>query len=141
MLGWLYRWADERRHRARGRGAAATGARGEDLAHRFLQRRGYIVVARNYRPPSGRGEIDLVAWDGDVLVFVEVKTRASEEFGVPDRAVDREKQRLLDRAARDYSRRAGVPGDRVRFDIVNVVMDDPPRLELIADAFHLTQTI
>lgn len=82
-----------------------------------------------------------MAWDGDVLVFVEVKTRASEEFGVPDRAVDREKQRLLDRAARDYSRRAGVPGDRVRFDIVNVVMDDPPRLELIADAFHLTQTI
>jgi hypothetical protein len=48
---------------------------------------------------------------------------------------------LLDRAARDYARRAGVPGDRVRFDIVNVVMGDPPRLELIPDAFHLTQTL
>ncbi len=141
MLRWLYRIADDLRHRARGQGPAATGRRGEDLAHRFLQSRGYRVVARNYRPPSGRGEIDLVAWDGPVLAFVEVKTRASEEFGAPDRAVDGDKERFLDRAARDYARRAGIPAAQVRFDIVNVVMSDPPRLELISDAFRLKQTI
>lgn len=141
MLKWLYRFADRMRDRARGEGSAATGRRGEDLAHRFLEGRGYTVVARNYRPPSGRGEIDLVAWDGETLVFVEVKTRATEEFGTPDRAVDEEKERSLERAARDYARRANVPVERVRFDLVNVVMSRPPRLELIRDAFTPKQTI
>jgi putative endonuclease len=120
---------------------AATGRRGEDLAHRFLQRQGYTVVARNYRPPSGAGEIDLVAWDGATLVFVEVKTRASEEFGTPDRAVDAEKVKRLLRAARAYAHRAGVEMERARFDIVSVVLEQPPRLELIRDAFRISQTI
>ena len=119
----------------------ATGRRGEDLAHRFLRKRGYRVVARNYRPPSGAGEIDLVAWDGPTLVFVEVKTRATEEFGTPDRAVDSDKETYLDRAARDYARRAGVPFDRVRFDLVNVIDGNPPAVSVIRDAFHVRQTI
>src|SRR5450432_3006906 len=59
---------------------------GEDLAHRFLRRQGYTVVARNYRSGSGAGEIDIVAFDKQDLVFIEVKTRASDEFGSPDRA-------------------------------------------------------
>mgnify|MGYP004701831753 CR=1 FL=1 len=141
MLGWLYRAADRLRRRAAGEGTAATGRWGEDLAHRFLQKQGYTVVARNYRPPSGRGEIDLVAWDGGTLVFVEVKARASDEFGAPDRAVDEEKERSLERAARDYARRAGVPVERIRFDLVSVVMRDPPELRLMRDAFNLKQTI
>ena len=120
---------------------AATGRRGEDLAHRFLQRQGYTVVARNFRPPSGSGEIDLVAWDGPTLVFVEVKTRASEEFGAPDRAVDGEKEKRLLRAARSYAHRAGVEMELARFDIVSVVLDQPPRLGLIRDAFRTSQTI
>lgn len=120
---------------------AATGRRGEDLAHRFLQRQGYTVVARNYRPASGAGEIDLVAWDGPTLVFVEVKTRTSEEFGAPDRAVDGEKEKRLLRAARSYAHRAGVEMEQARFDIVSVVLERPPRLELIRDAFRTSQTI
>ena len=62
----------------------AWGARGEDLAHRFLQKLGYIVVARNWRAEDGSGELDLVAWDGPTLVVVEVKTRASADFGLPE---------------------------------------------------------
>ena len=88
-------------------------------------RHGCTVVARNYRPPSGSGEIDLVAWHGGTLVFVEVKTRASAEFGAPERAVDAEKRGRLARAARDYARRAGVEWGRTRFDIVSIVLGEP----------------
>jgi putative endonuclease len=93
------------------------------------------VVARNYRPPSGHGEIDLVAWHGENLVFVEVKTRDTAEFGEPARAVDAEKQLHLTRAARDYARRAGVEWPRVRFDIVAITLS-PRRIEWLRDAFH-----
>ena len=105
------------------------------MAHRYLRSRGCTIVARNYRPRSGTGEIDLVAWHGEKLVFVEVKTRATVEFGQPDRAVDAEKRQHLGRAARDYARRAGVGWDRTRFDIVAVVLS-PRRIEWIRDAFR-----
>jgi putative endonuclease len=93
-------------------------------------------VARNYRSLHGSGEIDLVAWHGDTLVFVEVKARASEEYGAPDRAVDREKEGYVRRAALDYARRANVEWNRVRFDIVSVVLVKPPHVEWIQDAFR-----
>jgi len=114
----------------------ASGRRGEDLAHRLLRRQGMAVVARNYRPPSGHGEIDLVAWDRGTLVFVEVKTRATEEYGAPDRAIDSDKREALAAAARDYARRAGVPWDRVRFDVVNVVLSSAPKVSHLQDAFR-----
>lgn len=132
MLSPLYRLADALRRRSL---AADHGRLGEDLAHRYLRRQGCIVVAHNYRPRSGAGEIDLVAWHGEKLVFVEVKTRASAAFGSPDRAVDAEKQHHLNRAARDYARRAGVNWDQTRFDIVAVVLS-PPHIEWIRDAFR-----
>jgi putative endonuclease len=91
-----------------------------------LQREGMTVVARNYRTPSGSGEIDLVAWERDTLVFVEVKCRATADFGPPDRALDEEKFHKLLRAARDYTRRAEVSWDNVRFDAVTVVLNSPP---------------
>ncbi len=141
MIGALLDRLRDLARRGRVDADAATGRRGEDLAHRFLQRQGYTVVARNYRTPSGTGEIDLVAWDGPTLVFVEVKTRASEEFGTPDRAVDSEKERHLLNAARSYAHRAGVEMERARFDIVSVVLGEPPRLALIRDAFRTSQTI
>src|SRR3989442_955794 len=143
-MRWLYKLADSARDRGRKRfwpADHASGRRAEDLAHRFLQQRGMIIVARNYRPPSGAGEIDLIGWDGDRLAFVEVKSRASEEFGAPDRAVDEEKQRFLERSARDYARRAGVDWNRVRFDIVSVVFSEPVHVELFADAFQPRRTI
>ncbi|MBZ5594984.1 MAG: YraN family protein [Acidobacteriia bacterium] len=113
----------------------ARGRRGEDLAHRFLRRQGYTIVARNFRPRSGAEEIDLIAWERDSLAFVEVKSRASDEFGTPDRAVDPEKQGHLERAAREYARRADVDWDRVRFDIVSILFTEPPRIDLLRDAF------
>ena len=85
LPGRVYRAADALRRRAR---ADNHGMIGEDLAHRYLRSQGCTIVARNYRTRSGSGEIDLVAWHGGVLVFVEVKTRESSEFGPPDRAVD-----------------------------------------------------
>ncbi len=109
--------------------------RGEDLAYDYLRRSGYTVVARNYRPRVGKAELDLVAWDGDRLAVVEVKTRAGVEFGRPAEAVGREKRQMLVRGATEYARRANVDFDRLRFDIVSVVLEDPPRIELEKDAF------
>ena len=111
------------------------GRIGEDLAHRYLRKHGCTVIARNYRARSGPGELDLVAWHGEMLVFVEVKTRSTEEFGTPDRAVDQEKRTALERTAREYARRANVGWERTRFDIVSVVLGKPVRVEWMRDAF------
>ena len=132
MIGLIYRAADRIRRR---RNPEDHGRIGEDLAHRHLRDNGCTVVARNYRVASGKGEIDIVAWHGEQLVFVEVKTRASAEFGDPDRAVDMEKRDRVMRAARDYLRRANVPAEHVRFDIVSVVLDPSPAIEWLRDAF------
>ncbi|HJT88565.1 MAG TPA: YraN family protein [Bryobacteraceae bacterium] len=132
MIRLLYRAADAVRRRL---DRDDHGRIGEDLAHRYLQRQGCTIVARRYRPRAGGGEIDLVVWDQGALVFVEVKTRASAEFGDPERAVDSEKEGYLRHAARDYARRAGVDWPMVRFDIVSVILGDPPRIEWIRDAF------
>jgi putative endonuclease len=132
MIGLLYRAADRIRRR---RYAGDHGRIGEDLAHRFLRTRGCTVVARNYRTLSGSGEIDLVAWDGRKLAFIEVKTRGSREFGSPESAVDAEKRERVQQAARDYARRAEIPWCDTRFDIVSIVLDSPPRIEWLRDAF------
>lgn len=114
----------------------ALGTRGEDLAHRYLQRNGYTVVARNYRPPNGHREVDLIARHGRTLVIVEVKTRRREEFLPVERAVDKEKRHNLTRAAMSYARRAHIPWDFVRFDIVTVILEPRPLLRHTPDAFH-----
>jgi putative endonuclease len=132
VLNLIYRAADALRRRSL---TDNHGRLGEDLAHRYLRGRGCTVVARNYRPPTGHGEIDLVVWHGEKLVFVEVKTRDSAEFGEPERAVDADKQLHLTRAARDYARRAGVEWQQVRFDVVAVILS-PRRIEWLRDAFQ-----
>src|ERR687886_2157622 len=101
MFRFLYHITDRIRDRGRTKAwdaARALGRRGEDIAHRHLQREGMTVVARNYRTATGSGEIDLVAWDGEMLVFVEVKARATVEFGPPDRAVGSMKREAMVRA-------------------------------------------
>ena len=138
MISLLYRMADAARNWRRVRGSTpeqAHGRRGEDLAHRFLRRQGLTIVARNYRQRSGRGELDIVAWDQETLVFVEVKTRASADFGSPDRAVGFDKERDLRRAAGEYLRRRGATWDQARFDLVNIILSQPVQVEWIKDAF------
>ena len=133
-LGPLYRLADRLRYRRHG----DTGKRGEDLAHRYLRRKGLLVVARNWRPPQGGGEIDLIACepslDGDTLVFVEVKTRVSGERNAPERDIDSEKMNAVSRAARDYIRRSRADPERIRFDVIAVTGGD---IEHFRDAFQL----
>jgi putative endonuclease len=143
-MNLLYRISDALRNRARVREMNpdhALGRLGEDMAHRHLRRNGYTIVARNYRTRSGSGEIDLVAWEGAALVFVEVKSRRTDEFGPPERNVDLEKRRHIVRAARDYVRRAEVPWSNVRFDIVTVLLKNIPVVRLQKDAFQVSETI
>lgn len=111
------------------------GRRGEDLAHRFLQQSGFVVICRNYRTSSGDAEIDIVARDNGTLVFVEVKSRASADFGAPDRAIDSEKQQKIMRAAKSYVTRAGANWNEVRFDTVSVVFSNPPSIVHYQDVF------
>ena len=132
MIRYLYRAADALRRRSF---PDNHGRMGEDMAHRYLREHGCIVVARNYRARSGPGEIDLVAWHRERLVFVEVKTRSTVEFGTPDRAVDQDKRTALERTAREYARRANVGWERTRFDIVSVVLEKPVRIEWLQDAW------
>jgi putative endonuclease len=131
LLAPLYRFADHLRFRSHGN----TGRRGEDLAHRYLRARGYIVVARNWSPPQGGGELDLVAREGECLVFVEVKTRGSADGSAPERDIDADKMTALRRAARDYIRRSGVDPLKARFDVLAVT---GKRVEHFRDAFALS---
>ena len=138
MFSHFLHIADLARDRARRRNwdaGLALGRRGEDIAHRHLQREGMTVVARNYRTATASAEVDLVAWDGDTLVFVEVKTRANADFGPPDRAIADEKRRAVLRAAAEYARKAGVPDEKLRFDVVNVICSTPPSVTHFRDAF------
>ena len=137
MISLLYRLADAARHRRRVHTSIveqAQGRRGEDLAHRFLRRQGLTIVARNFLPRAASGELDIVAWEGETLVFVEVKARASREYGSPDRAVDLDKERDFRRAAAEYLRRSGVEWEHARLDLMNVILTEPPEIEWIKDA-------
>ncbi len=96
-----------------------TGRRGEEEAYFYLRKLGYIMVARNFRSPRFRGEIDLIGWDGDTLCFIEVKTRTTLDVKPAEAAVDHHKQHDLRLVARDYLRRvAGTP--LARFDVLSV---------------------
>ncbi len=132
----LDRLRDTRRRRLWAPDLAA-GRRGEDLAHRFLRKQGYVIVARNYRLASGDAEADLIAREGGELVVIEVKTRETAEYGPPERAVNPEKQRHLIRVAREYARKTDTPWEQVRFDVVSVLLRDPPEIVLLRRAFGI----
>ena len=145
MIGELLdRLRDARRRRLWDRDLAS-GRRGEDLAHRYLRREGFIIVARNYRLSSGEAEADLIAREGQDLVIVEVKTRETAEYGAPERAVNPEKRRHLMRVAREYARKTDTPWERVRFDVVTVVLNkqvgENPVVTLLRAAFPEGQVL
>lgn len=98
------------------------GQLGERVARQHLSRLGLKFLAANVR--SSRGELDLVFRDEDCLVFVEVKTRSSEEWTRPAAAVNAEKRRRLSRVALDYLARLRYPPVKVRFDVVEVLLED-----------------
>lgn len=109
---------------------------GEDAAYFHLRKLGYTVVARNYRTPRCRGEIDLIGWDRDVLCFIEVKTRTSLDVKPPEAAVDRHKRREIAEVAREYLRQLP-PMCQWRIDIVSVYYESSssrPRIEVFRNA-------
>ncbi len=102
------------------------GRAGEDRAARFLKRHGYKIVARNYRTPYC--EVDIIALKGDVLAFVEVKTRLTDEYGTPSEAVDGRRQRAYCRAAENYPQvREGLY--TARLDVIEVTPNGINHLE------------
>jgi|ERR1017187_4353489 putative endonuclease len=117
-----------------------TGRRGEEDAYFYLRRRGYTMIARNYRSPHHRGELDLIGWERDVLCFIEVKTRTKRDFKPAEAAVDRDKQRELSRVARDFLRQMS-PSCQWRFDVLAVYYDrgySQPSFELFQNAFPVS---
>jgi putative endonuclease len=113
------------------------GRRGENAAARFLARRGYTIVARGQRGQIG--ELDLVAVDGRTVVFVEVKTRTTQEAGHPADAVDEAKQRQLTRLALAYLQRHDLLEAQSRFDVVAITWPAngrPPLIEHFPEAFE-----
>lgn len=120
------------------------GRLGEAYAAAYLEQLGYYLVAANFALPVGRNlrgatvnaEIDLVAYEGETLCFIEVKTRSSDRFAPPQVNVDRRKQRQITRAAKAYRRMLGLQNVAIRFDVVTVVMADgarptSPQIELL----------
>ncbi len=113
------------------------GELGEDAACRELERRGYAILARRFR--TRHGELDIIAREGDVLVFVEVKTRSSDVFGGPLDAVTARKQRKLGRMALEYIARSRLSGVACRFDVVGVLRrGGETEIEVVANAFGLS---
>jgi putative endonuclease len=114
------------------------GRSGENLAVRHLQRNGHKILFRNFRAPHG-GEVDIVCRDKrqNELVFVEVKTRASEDFGRPLDAVDGKKRRLILRGAMTWLRMLDMPDIVFRFDVIEVVISTPIEVRHIENAFRM----
>lgn len=113
------------------------GDRGERVAARHLKSLGYRIVARQYR--SRLGEIDLIALDGDTIVFVEVKTRSGTLHGHPFEAVDHRKQRQLTRAALGFLKKKRRLHQRARFDVVSIVWPQEgvrPQIQHFRNAFE-----
>jgi putative endonuclease len=124
------RWYEEMPWRR----GVSLGRRGEDLAARHLRRRGYTVLARNFR--TAHAEIDLVALDRGTLAFVEVKTRTSDIAGTPEEAVGTDKQERIRHAAAAYAIAYRAGGRPIRFDVVAIIgAGRARRLELLKGAF------
>ncbi len=112
------------------------GSKGEDIATSYLKKKGYRIIARNYKTSSG--EIDIIAEDRETIVFIEVKTRADYSFGYPYEAVHYKKRQKLKNLALLYMKKIGreVP---VRFDVLSIMQNHKGRFEIehITDAFEV----
>jgi putative endonuclease len=112
------------------------GKKGEEVAFRFLKKRGYRIVEKNY--VCRMGEMDIIAKEKDTLVFIEVKTRTSTHFGPPQLAVTFSKQRQLSKVALNYLKEKHLEEAKSRFDVVAILIGQKgEEIELIRDAFDL----
>lgn len=110
------------------------GDKGEEIAKQYLEEHGYDILETNWR--YSRAEIDIIAMDGEVLVFVEVKTRSYDYYGKPEESVGRKKELLMADAGAAYMRQIGHEWE-IRFDIVSVLVpkSGKPKIEHFPDAF------
>jgi len=127
------------------------GQLGEAYAAAFLEQSGYLLVAANFQIPIGRNrrdivisaELDLIAYDGELLCFVEVKTRRSDWFAPPEVNVDRRKRRQIARAARAYRQMFALTDAPYRYDVVTVVIEnennEAPQIELLKNFWREDQ--
>jgi putative endonuclease len=112
------------------------GRKGEDLALRFLKKKGYRIIEKNY--VCKMGEMDIIAKEKDTLAFVEVKTRTSTTFGPPQLAVNPRKQIQLSKVALYFLKEKGIEDIKARFDVVAILLGPKgEEIELIQDAFDL----
>lgn len=126
---------------SKGSKTSRIGDLGEDLALHYLQKKGYRIVLSNFKIPIGRnrrgvavtGEIDIIGLEKNILCFIEVKTRTSEEFSSALSAIDLRKQRQITRTARVYRRTFGLQKQKFRYDAVSVILKEksPPKIELV----------
>ena len=122
------------------------GKAGEAIACKYLKRLGYVIIARNYS--TRIGEIDIIAKDGDTLVFVEVKTRRSDAYGRPEEAINAKKKRKLSRLAQLYIKNKNLYNKKARFDVVAILIGNDPAfkngfgkrsIRLIKNAFYVKE--
>ena len=114
----------------------ALGKQGEEIALKYLKKKAYKIIERNYR--SRLGEIDIIASHKGATVFIEVKTRGNTDFGLPQESVDERKQQHMARVALNYIRHKGLPDGNFRFDVVGIdFFSGKPEITLIKDAFQL----
>ena len=117
-----------------------TGTKGEEEAYFYLRKLGYVMVARNWRSPRRKGELDLVGWDGDVLCFIEVKTRTTLAVAPAEAAVDADKRRELSMVAIEFLRRLSPPPQQHRFDILSIYYlgNAGPQFALFKNCFPMS---
>lgn len=117
------------------------GKQGEDLAVSLLIDKGYVIIERNYRTKFG--EIDIIAKDKETFVFVEVKTRCSEDFGLPLEAISKAKQRKISKMAVAFLQEKGFLGEMARFDVISIMysFNGEKKFEVFKDAFELEEGV
>lgn len=112
------------------------GKSGEEIAEKLLIEKGYTIIKKNFR--FGKGEIDIIAMDGNCLVFVEVKTRKNLDYGEPEYSITKSKQRQLKRMAEAYFYVNGIKEQTCRFDVITIVgeKEDEMKINHILNAFY-----
>jgi len=120
------------RHRHAKPAHLATGLQGEDAAYFYLRRKGYTVVARRWSPGHQPGDLDLIAWQGELLCIVEVKSRTAHDMAPAEAAVDAHKRKMMRRLARQYMRQLPMQtAPQVRFDVISVYMVPGQKKEFV----------